>query len=180
MAAGIDRTDLIHAAQTGDPAAIAGLLAVCQADARRYAYRHCKASDIDDAVQESLLVIVRKVRGLKAAAAFSSWLFTVIRRECLRLQRAMFRHDPLDDDMAERQLASRTDDALRLDLTHALESLPAHYLEVVLLRDFEELTIAEIAERLGEPAGAIKSRLHRARSLVREYLLEGDATIAPP
>lgn len=180
MAAGIDRTDLIHAAQTGDPAAIAGLLAVCQADARRYAYRHCKASDIDDAVQESLLVIVRKVRGLKAAAAFSSWLFTVIRRECLRLQRAMFRHDPLDDDMAERQLASRTDDALRLDLTHALESLPAHYLEVVLLRDFEELTIAEIAERLGEPAGAIKSRLHRARSLVREYLLEGDATIVPP
>ncbi|WP_454904751.1 RNA polymerase sigma factor [Variovorax gossypii] len=180
MAAGIDRTDLIHAAQTGDPAAIAGLLAVCQADARRYAYRHCKASDIDDAVQESLLVIVRKVRGLKAAAAFSSWLFTVIRRECLRLQRAMFRHDPLDDDMAERQLASRTDDALRLDLTHALESLPAHYLEVVLLRDFEELTIAEIAERLGEPVGAIKSRLHRARSLVREYLLEGDATIVPP
>lgn len=180
MAAGIDHTDLIHAAQTGDPAAIAGLLAVCQADARRYAYRHCKASDVDDAVQESLLVIVRKVRGLKAAAAFSSWLFTVIRRECLRLQRAMFRHDPLDDDMAERQLASRTDDALRLDLTHALESLPAHYLEVVLLRDFEELTIAEIAERLGEPAGAIKSRLHRARSLVREYLLEGDATIAPP
>lgn len=180
MAAGIDRTDLIHAAQTGDPAAIAGLLAVCQADARRYARRHCQASDIDDAVQESLMVIVRKVRGLKAAAAFSSWLFTVIRRECLKLQRAMFRHDPLDDDVAERQLASRTDDALRLDLTHALESLPAHYLEVVLLRDFEELTIAEIAGRLGEPPGAIKSRLHRARTLVREYLLGPDATIAPP
>ncbi len=82
--------------------------------------------------------------------------------------------------MAERQLASRTDDALRLDLTHALESLPAHYLEVVLLRDFEELTIAEIAQRLGEPAGAVKSRLHRARMLVREYLLEGDATIVRP
>jgi DNA-directed RNA polymerase specialized sigma24 family protein len=69
MAAGIDRTDLIHAAQTGDPAAIAGLLAVCQADARRYAWRHCQASDIDDAVQESLLVIARKVRGLKASSS---------------------------------------------------------------------------------------------------------------
>jgi len=179
MASGTDRTGLIHAAQTGDPAAIASLLAVCQADARRYAWRHCQASDVDDAVQESLLVIVRKVRGLKAAVAFSSWLFTVIRRECLRLQRAMFRHDPLDDEVAERQLASRGDAALRLDLTHALESLPAHYLEVVLLRDFEELTIAEIAERLGEPAGAVKSRLHRARSLVREYLLGADATIGP-
>ena len=180
MAAGIDRSSLILAAQTGDPAAIASLLAVCQADARRYAWRHCQASDVDDAVQESLLVIARKVRGLKAAAAFSSWLFTVIKRECLRLQRAMFRHEPLDDEVAERQLTSRDDASLRLDLTHALESLPAHYLEVVLLRDFEELTIAEIAERLGEPPGAVKSRLHRARSLVREYLLEGDATIPGP
>ncbi|MCY1523964.1 RNA polymerase sigma factor SigV [compost metagenome] len=83
----------------------------------------------------------------------------------------MFRHDPLDEDTVERQLAARSDHALRIDLAHALESLPAHYREVVLLRDFEELTIAEIAERLGEPPGAVKSRLHRARLLVREYLL---------
>lgn len=60
---------------------------------------------------------------------------------------------------------------MRIDLANALESLPAHYMEVVLLRDFEELTIAEIAERLGESPPAIKSRLHRARELVREYLL---------
>ena len=171
MAAAIDRTCLILAAQTGDPVAIEGLLAACQTDARRYARRHCQASDVDDAVQESLLVVARRVRGLQAAAAFSSWLFTVIRRECLRLQRAMFRHDPLDDDVIERQLAARSDDALRIDLANALESLPAHYREVVLLRDFEELTIAEIAERFDEPTGAVKSRLHRARLLVREYLL---------
>ncbi|MET3374809.1 RNA polymerase sigma factor (sigma-70 family) [Variovorax boronicumulans] len=169
--AAIDRTCLILAAQTGDPVALEGLLAACQTDARRYARRHCQASDVDDAVQESLLVVARRVRGLQAAAAFSSWLFTVIRRECLRLQRAMFRHDPLDEDTVERQLAARSDHALRIDLAHALESLPAHYREVVLLRDFEELTIAEIAERLGEPSGAVKSRLHRARLLVREYLL---------
>lgn len=167
-----DHSMLILAAQTGDPAAIARLLAVCQADARRYARRHCQASDVDDAVQESLLTVLRKVQGLKVAAAFSSWLFVMIRRECLRLERRLFRHDALDDELAERQLAARSDDALRLDLAKALESLPAHYLEVVLLRDFEEMTIAEIAARLGEPTGAIKSRLHRARQLVREYLLE--------
>ncbi len=171
MLGGIDRTNLVHAAQTGDPAAIARLLAVCQADARRYAYKHCQVSDVDDAVQESLLIIARKVKGLKAAAAFSSWLFTVIKRECRKLERMMFRHDPLDEELAEQQMACRTDHALRIDLANALESLPAHYLEVVLLRDFEELTIAEIAERLGEPTGAVKSRLHRARELVREYLL---------
>lgn len=165
------RQNLIVAAQTGDPTAIGRLLAVCQADARRYAQRHCRASDVDDAVQESLLIISRKVQGLKAAAAFSSWLFIVIKRECRRLERMMFRYEPLDDEVAERQLARKTDDALRIDLAAALESLPAHYLEVILLRDFEELTIAEMAARLGEQAGAVKSRLHRARELVREYML---------
>lgn len=147
------------------------MLAVCQADARRYAYKHCQASDVDDAVQESLLIISRKVSGLKAAAAFSSWLFTVIKRECRRLERMMFRHEPLPEELAEEIMLRRPDDELRVDLANALESLPAHYLEVVLLRDFEELTIAEIAERLDEQAGAVKSRLHRARQLVREYML---------
>jgi RNA polymerase sigma factor (sigma-70 family) len=164
------RADLVVAAQAGDIVALTRLLAACQADARRYARRHCHASDVDDAVQESLLAVSRKVGGLQAAAAFSSWLFTVIRRECIRLGRAMRLHDPLDEAM-EQQLVARTDDALRVDLARALESLPAHYLEVVLLRDFEELTIAEMAERLGEPVGAVKSRLHRARELVREYLV---------
>jgi RNA polymerase sigma factor (sigma-70 family) len=173
MAASAEHAHLILAAQTGDTAALSRLLAVCQADARRYARRHCQASDIDDAVQESLLIVAHKVQALRAAAAFSSWLFTVIRRECQRLGRALFRHEPLEDEVAERQLAHRSQEALRLDLANALESLPAHYLEVVLLRDFEELTISEITERLGEPPGAIKSRLHRARQLVREYLLGG-------
>ena len=83
----------------------------------------------------------------------------------------MFKTEELDLDKAEHQLLCKTDKDLRIDLAAALESLPAHYLEVVLLRDFEELTIVEIAERLGEQDGAIKSRLHRARELVREYMI---------
>ena len=172
---GRSRQPLMLAAQTGDPAAIERLLAVCQADAQRYAYKHCHASDVDDAVQESLLIVARRVESLKAAAAFSSWLFTVIKRQYHRLLHTMLRTDQFDDEHTENLLAARTDEALRIDLAAALESLPAHYLEVVLLRDFEELTIAEIADRLGENAGAIKSRLHRARELVREYLLSSPA-----
>lgn len=172
------RTDLILAAQSGDAGSIERLLMACQADARRYARRHCHASDVDDAVQESLLTISRKVHGLKAAAAFSSWLFVVIKRECRRLERLMFRHEPLPDELAEEQMLGRPDSALRIDLARALESLPAHYLEVVLLRDFEELTIGEISRRLVEQPGAVKSRLHRARELVREYMLaEGPARV---
>ncbi len=164
-------SDLIYDAQGGDSVAIDALLEACQADARRYAYKHCHASDVDDAVQETLILITRKIHALKAAAAFSSWLFLVIKRECRRLSRAMFRQAPLDEDLAEQLLACKSDDDLRLDLAAALESLPHHYLEVVLLRDFEELTIAEIAQRLGQPTGAVKSRLHRARELIREYLI---------
>ena len=47
---------------------------------------------------------------------------------------------------------------------------PEHYREVVLLRDVEELTINEIAERLGRTREAVKGNLHRARLLLREYL----------
>lgn len=171
MRNGSKQLDLISTAQTGNAEAINQLLIVCQADVRRYAHKNCHASDVDDAVQESLLIISRKIRGLKAIAAFSSWIFTVVKRECGRLHRAMFHHDQLDEDETEQLLAKRTEESLRLDLAAALESLPSHYLEVLILRDFEELTITEIAERLGDQSSAVKSRLHRARLLVREYLL---------
>lgn len=162
---------LISAAQRGDPAAIDQLLTTCQIRVRRYARKHCEASDVDDAVQETLLVISRKIKTLKAPAAFASWLFIIVKRECGKLYRSMFRLEPLTDDLAEQALACRTDDELRVDLIRALEALPENYREVLLMRDFEGLTIAEISVRLGEPSGAVKSRLHRARETLRHYLV---------
>ena len=58
----------------------------------------------------------------------------------------------------------------RHDVALAMESLPAHYREVVLRRDLEGLTIAEMAQRLHITREAVKSRLHRARALAREHL----------
>jgi RNA polymerase sigma factor (sigma-70 family) len=83
----------------------------------------------------------------------------------------MFGQGPSTEDIAEAHLACRNDESLKIDLVAALESLPAHYLEVVLLRDFAELTITEMAEKLGMQVPGVKSRLHRARELVREYLI---------
>jgi hypothetical protein len=88
-----------------------------------------------------------------------------------RLERHVFGLDPLDETKAERWLAKHTDTSLRLDLAHALESLPEHYRAIILLRDFEERSIAEIAAANGQTIAATKSRLHRARQLMREYLL---------
>ena len=160
---------LIRAAQTGDPAAIERLLATHKADLRRYARRYCLVDDVDDAVQESMLRISRQLPQLRVLAAFSGWALTTIKRECLRLLRLASAHDPMDEAVLAR-LATSGDAAVRVDLVRALESLPAHYLGIVLMRDFEELSISEIAAQLGETEPCVKSRLHRARAMVREYL----------
>jgi RNA polymerase sigma factor (sigma-70 family) len=162
---------VLQAAHGGDPAALARLLAVCQPDIRRYAQRNCLVSDVDDAVQEVLLLMSRRLSSLKVLAAFSGWLFKVVQRECRRLGRRAFNYDPYDEERAEQWLGAHDDASLRLELVQALESLPRDYLQVVLLRDFEELSIAEIAQELGLTTAATKSRLHRARSLAREYLV---------
>ena len=162
---------MVEAAWQGEPAALDRLLRACQPDIRRYAYRHCLSSDVDDAVQETLLIVVRRLRALRTVAAFPGWLFTVVRRECRRLERRVFGLDALEEIRVEEWLATRSDETLRIDLVQALESLPAHYREVVLLRDFEQLTLHEIAERLALTIAAAKSRLHRARELMREYLI---------
>jgi RNA polymerase sigma factor (sigma-70 family) len=162
---------LLESARSGDPAALQRLLVACRPDVRRYAQRHCLLSDVDDAVQEALLAVSRHLRALRAAAAFSGWLIRIVQRECRRLGRIALRYDPYDEAALEAWLGARDDDTLRLELSQALEALPAHYREVVLLRDFEELTIREIAARLQLTVPATKSRLHRARELMREYLL---------
>lgn len=155
----------------GDPSALEGLLRLCQPDVRRYAFRHCLVSDVDDAVQEALLIVAYRLRTLRAVAAFSGWLFQIVRRECRRLERRLFRFDPYDEEKMEAWLATSPDETIRLDLVSALESLPEHYREVILLRDFHEMTIREIAARIKLTAPATKSRLHRAREIMREYLL---------
>jgi RNA polymerase sigma-70 factor (ECF subfamily) len=62
-------------------------------------------------------------------------------------------------------------DELRIDLVRALESLSPQHREIILLRDLQDMTIGEIAKHLGITREATKSRLHRARAMVKEYLL---------
>ena len=166
----LEHMGLIESAQSGNAAALNQLLLVCQTDARRYALRHCAASDVDDAVQESLLVLSRKIGTLKAVAAFSGWLFTIVRRECQRIGRKITGQQSIEE-VAEARLATRSDESIKLDLLAALDSLPPHYLQAILLRDFAEYTIAEMAAHLKMEIPGVKGRLHRARELVREYLL---------
>ena len=63
--------------------------------------------------------------------------------------------------------------ALRKDLVAAIATLPEPYRKVLILRDIDELTAPETADQLGISIDAVKSRLHRARALVRDNLLAG-------
>jgi RNA polymerase sigma factor (sigma-70 family) len=167
--AGTSRCDpsLVEAARGGDSAALVALIAAAQPDIRRYAARTCRAADIDDAVQETLLLLYRRVGTLRAVTSFSAWLFAVARRACLRLLR---RSDTSADDV-EMRLTYLAPEDIRIDLSRAIQSLPDHYREVILLRDIEELSIDEIAEVLALTRESVKARIHRARLMIREYLI---------
>lgn len=161
--------EMFEAARLGDQDAIVRLLETAQPDIRRYARATCRTSaDAEDAAQEALWRLFRHVGTIRSLLSFSGWLFSVVRRECLRLARRAGL--PVDDGEAEPALLHRPEADLRLDVAAAFEALPPHYREVALMRDVKEMTIDEIAAALGASRQAVKARLHRARLLMREYL----------
>jgi RNA polymerase sigma-70 factor (ECF subfamily) len=162
---------LVEAARRGDAEALVSLIVAAQPDVRRYAARNCRAADIDDAVQETLLLLYRRVGTLRAVTSFSAWLFAVARRACLRLLRLAAGSAEAPAADVEGRLALLAPEDIRIDLSRAIQSLPDHYREVILLRDIEELSIDEIAGVLGLTRESVKARIHRARLMIREYLI---------
>jgi RNA polymerase sigma factor (sigma-70 family) len=164
---------LVHAASAGDRDAIAALLAAAQPDIRRYARRTCRTtSDVEDAVQETLFVLYRRLGMLRRVGSLSAWLFVIVHRFCLSLASTIV-GVPLDPYAIDREVGTHKIpvNELRLDLANAIQSLPPNYRDVILLRDVEELTIDEIAQSVGASREAVKARLNRARIMLREYLL---------
>ena len=160
-----------EAARSGDRAAICNLLERTQPDIRRYARATCRSGvDAEDAAQETLLLLSRNVGAIRAFGALSGWLFSVVRRECLRLARRAGLVVAIDEAALEARFAVLPEAELRFDLAAAFDALPPQYREVALMRDLSELTIDEIAGTLGLTRQAVKARLHRARLLLREYL----------
>ena len=160
----------LESARGGDRQALERVLTRSRQDLRRYAEHHCVINDAEDAVQEAQFTASRRMADLRSLECFTSWLFRIVKRECNRLKRGLrtFLHEPITDDIADTcRVESR---GLARDLAAAMESLPVHYREIVLLRDLEGMTIRELSRTLGLTAEATKARLHRARSLAREYL----------
>ena len=166
------RDQLVEAARLGDATAINALLKACQPDLKRFARRKCSnVEDAEDAVQLALWQLYRKIGALRTAATFATWIFRIVERECYRLFRGRSMTTSIEDESEEPAAYEQVPASLRIDLCKAIESLAPPYRDVVVLCDIDELTCPEAAAQLGIGVDAVKSRLIRARSRMREQLL---------
>ena len=161
---------LIAAAREGDEAALVRLLESSQPDLKRIAATQCASpADAEDAVQESLWQVYRRIGALRTIGSYTAWVFSIVRHECQRLMRQMRGRAELPDP-DNVLFAYYITPGLHIDLAAAIQSLPDKYREAIILRDFEEYSISEIADTLRLTRAAVKSRIHRGRELIREYL----------
>jgi RNA polymerase sigma factor (sigma-70 family) len=166
---------VVSAAQQGDTRAIATLLSGSHAHVRRFARTLCATpEDAEDAAQEALIVMYRKIGTLRATAALASWMFQIVRNECIRRTRVALRR-PVFADTAE---PSAEDVALaRLEIERIVDSiskLAPEQRAVLVLRDIHGLSGAATAQTLGLSRAAMKSRLHRGRETLRSGLRTSD------
>jgi len=137
--------------------------------------------DAEDVLVEALLKAYRGLSQLRDVVAFRSWLAQIARRICWQLrerqslmpllQLSTLEEEgaqiPQDQPSVEEQVALQEMKAI---LHAAVAKLPAEYRAVYQLRDLDEMPGDEVAGRLGISLAAMKSRLHRARELVRQSL----------
>jgi RNA polymerase sigma-70 factor (ECF subfamily) len=137
--------------------------------------------DAEDVLIDALLKAYRNLDQLRAQEAFRAWLGQIARRVCwqLRKREALLPILQLSELESEGQeLAGNSpalDAALAMQqmkelLMNAVEALPEQYRDVYRLRDLEELSGEEVSQALSINLQAMKSRLHRARAMVRESL----------
>ncbi|MFW6692300.1 RNA polymerase sigma factor [Streptomyces sp. MAR4 CNX-425] len=143
---------------------------------RRFALSLCATpQDAEDAAQEALIVLYRKIGTLRATGALASWMFRIVRNECLRQARLLL---PRRDDASagpEAAAEPSAEDAVlhRLEaerIAAAVCALPRDQREVLIMRDVHGLPGKAVARALGLSGAAMKSRLHRARAALRHSL----------
>ncbi len=162
---------VVRAAQQGDPRAITTLVCDSHTHVQRFARVLCSTpEDAEDAAQEALIVLYRKIGTLRATAALASWMFQIVRSECIRRSRVTFRRPiPAIPDEPSAEDAA----LVRLEIERIVESisqLPAEQRAVLVLRDIQGLSGATTAHALGLSRAAMKSRLHRGRKALRSQL----------
>jgi RNA polymerase sigma-70 factor (ECF subfamily) len=177
--------ELLQAARRGDRRAIDGLLARHENQIYRFGLRMCgDEEDAREVLQETLLAAFRNLPGFRGDAALSTWLYQIARSFCIKERRRDRPHVPLGDEahtvaapVPGPESATHAREIGRA-LAAAIGALPTEQREALVLRDVEGLSAEQAAEVIGIEAGALKSRLHRARLALRTNLavLLGEAS----
>lgn len=181
MAADWPTEQVVSAAQQGDARAITTLVSGSHAHVQRFARTLCSTpEDAEDAAQEALIVLFRKIGTLRTAAALASWMFSIVRNECVRRSRLrLVRHAP--SVAAEPSAEDATLARLEMErIVEAIAELPVEQRAVLVLRDIQGLSGGATAAALGLSRAAMKSRLHRAREALRARLTAPNHTAAHP
>lgn len=130
----------------------------------------------DDLTQEVWLRVMQGIGRLREAARFRSWLFGIAHRVLMDRLRLRYGaavdadadpaliEDAHGDPSGDRESAAR-------DVARGLDRLPSIEREVLTLFYLDDLSLAELSQVLGVPVGTVKSRLFRARNLLRQHLL---------
>ena len=132
-------------------------------------------SDADDATQEALLSIVRKISSFKGDSKFSTWAYRIATNACLDLIRKRNRRPRLSFSettessySSERSRPSMEDQISdRLLIEEALRTLPDEFRIPLILRDQTGMSYQEVANVLSLPEGTVKSRIARARARLK-------------
>jgi RNA polymerase sigma-70 factor (ECF subfamily) len=146
-------------------------------------------ADAEDVAQEAVLKALANIRQFRAESRFSTWLIQITVNEALMRRRRQRTRvvESIDDhrdeegeyrprDFADwREIPSEALERkeVRQKLAEALGSLDRKYREVFMLRDMEQLNIQETAETLGISIASVKTRLLRARLMLRDLLASG-------
>ncbi|MCA9503308.1 MAG: RNA polymerase sigma factor [Spirochaetaceae bacterium] len=158
-------SERIREAQGGDLLAMGDVLDALSP----WVGRLCGSIALDagpDAAQETLIQVMRDLRGLRDPDALRGWVRRIATREAIRHATRRRREPPIAD--WDDTSGPPPDPALRRDVARVLDALSPDQRAVLVLRDLEGLSEAEAAEVLDCARGTIKSRLHRAREAFRE------------
>jgi RNA polymerase sigma factor (sigma-70 family) len=138
------------------------------------------SNDAEDLVQETYLKALRSFASFQPGTNFRAWIFRILRNtflsSCSKLERRMTVAMNSEEDGPELAVDTETPETILMNransqlVQRAIDDLPVHYRETLLLCEVEEMSYQEIGEILSIPIGTVMSRLARARKAVRESL----------
>ncbi len=134
--------------------------------------------DVDDVTQEIFLAVVRSLDSYEQRSRFNTWLYTIVNRQIADFYRRRGRIDrvpsvELNEESEDLGSTTEQDSAdQRLFIQRALNSVPEHYQEIILMRFADGLSFTEIAGQRGQSLEAVKSLYRRAIQAVRDQLGE--------